>query len=172
MEEDLRKNVEDFEKQLFEEKDKSTSCNMDENDSTFDRLSHTMEKRQSTKRPKNTLQISTDRKVFVSSNIHDTNREGCIEGNYNLPDTPSKFSERRGSVDKSPRSTEEQPLDCTSDLNQLQETKQEPLDYTLDMDTDQSRYKSYTAERIFFDPKENMQRQGSDPPSFCRHLIL
>ncbi|XP_020289725.1 protein bric-a-brac 2-like isoform X2 [Pseudomyrmex gracilis] len=167
LEEGLRKNVEDFEEQLFEEKDKSTPCNMDENDSTFDRLSHTIEKRQSTKRPKNTLQISTNRKVFVSSNIHDTNnRESCIEDNYNLPDTPSKFNERCRSMDKSPRNTEEQPLDCTSDVNQLQEAKQEPLDYTLDMDTDQSRYKSYTAERIFYDPKENIQKQGLNNATF------
>lgn len=150
------------------EKDKSDLTD-ETNISTISRLTHHItEKEQSTATRQNTTTENSTggTRQFTEQTSNVTcHRYNCTEGDYNIPDTLTTFSEtcRIAGV---PSGMEESPLDCTSDVNpQPQETKHEPLDYRVDMDTE-ARYKSYTTEKILHDPEENaQQKQGSDPPS-------
>jgi len=158
------------------ERDKSNLESADENISTFGSLTQAMEKEQSRTRQDSLTEISTGEKTFMEhiSSVEDTcHRQNRVDSDRGLLDMQTAFSERYRNVDM-PSSMEEQPLDCTSDMNQLQQTKtkHEPLDYTVDIDTE-SRYKTYMAEKILYNPEENLQRQGSDLSlPLCRHLVL
>jgi len=156
------------------ERDKSNLESADENISTFGSLTHAVEKEQSRTRQDSLTEISTGEKTFMEhiSNVDDTcHRLSRVDSDHGLPDMQTAFSERYRNANMS-SSMEEQPLDCTSDMNQLQQTKHEPLDYTVDIDTE-PRYKTYVAEKILYNPEENLQRQGSDLSlPLCRHLVL
>lgn len=119
--------------------------------------------RQSTS-AEDTSMTETSFTVQTSSIADACQWQSGAEGDYSVPDAKTAFSERSRSTDI-PCSMEEQPLDCTSDVSQLQSTKQEPLDYTVDTDTDMdmdSGYR-YAAEKILYTGNENAPKQGSDP---------
>lgn len=171
LEDTLERNVEDFEDRFFGvEKDKSDLGSTDEtNVSAISRLTHHItEKEQSTATRQNTTTENSTggTRQFTEQTSNVTcHQYNCMEGDYNLPDTLTTFSEtcRIAGVSSG---MEESPLDCTSDVNQPQEAKPEPLDYRMDTDTE-ARYKSYTIEKILHeDSEENaQQKQGSDPSS-------
>lgn len=162
----LRKNDEDFEDRGFYEveRDKCDRGSTDENVSTFGRLTHIVKEQSTTRQSTSAEDTATRETPFTvqTSSVADACQwQGCAEGDYNVPDARTAFSERSRSTDM-PCSMEEQPLDCTSDMSQLQSTKQEPLDYTVDTDMD-SGYR-YAAEKILYTGNENAPKQGSDPP--------
>lgn len=164
--ETLRKNDEDFEDRGFYEVERDHKCDpsgMDENVSTFGRLTHIVKEQSTTRQSTSTEDISTrERPLTVqTSTVTDAcHWQGCTEADYSIPDARTACSERsRGSTDAP---CEEQPLDCTSDVSQPQSTKHEPLDYTMDTDAD-SGYR-YMAEKILYTGNENAPKQGSDPP--------
>lgn len=161
------------------ERDKSDLHNTNgTNVSSISRLTHHItEKEQSTATRRNTTTENSTGEVrqFTEQTSNITcHQHGCMEGDYNLPDTLTAFSETCR-IEGVPNKMEESPLDCTSDVNQPQEAKHEPLDYRVDTDTE-ARYKSYTAEKILYNSEENtQQKQGSDlspPSSLCWHLVL
>ncbi|XP_012231081.1 transcription activator GAGA isoform X2 [Linepithema humile] len=157
LEDVLEKNVEDLKDHLFDvERDKSNSGSGDENTAAFSRLTHAAEREQSITRQ----DTSTERRSFAEQMSSDIcHRQSFTEDDYDHRDTQPAFRERCRSADTLPSMMEEQPLDCTSDVSQLREAKHEPVDYTMDMDAEPS-YKSYTAEKILYNPEENVQRQG------------
>lgn len=148
---------------------------------------HTMEKEQSTRQYVSTESLKgagpfTEQTLDTGNVSH---RQVHAEpGDYNLPadirptgavppTVRTTYSERCASAD-APSSNVE-PLDCTSsDVSQLQSAKHEPLDYTLDTEIDAEYNRSCMVEKVLYNPEENAQRQGSDPPSAppCRHLAL
>lgn len=111
---------------------------------------------------------------FTQIGVVTTRSVHTESGDYNLPpDIQTTYGEKCASADDAPSSNVE-PLDCTSsDVNQLQSAKHEPLDYTLDTDMDSEYNRSCMMEKVLYNPEENAQRQGSDPPSApCWHLAL
>lgn len=160
------------------EKDKSDLGSTDEtNVSAINRLTHHITEEQSTATRRNTtIENSTGgtRQFTEQTSSVTCRQDGCTEGDYNLPDTLTAFSETC-QIASVPSGMEESPLDCTSDVNQPQEAKHEPLDYRVDTDME-ARYKSYTAEKILYNSEKNsQQKQGSDLfsfSSFCWHLVL
>jgi hypothetical protein len=175
LEDTLEKNVEDLDHLFDVERDKSNLESADENISTFGSLTHAIEKEQSRTRQDSLTEISTGEKTFMEhiSSVDDAcHRQSRVDSDHGFPDMQTAFSERYRNADMA--SSMEEPLDCTSDMNQLQQSKpkHEPLDYTVDIDTE-SRYKTYMAEKILYNPEENLQRQGSDLSlPLCRHLVL
>ncbi|KAL6446984.1 hypothetical protein ACFW04_001393 [Cataglyphis niger] len=162
LEDTLRRNVEDFEDRFFDvERDKSDLPITNEtNVSTISRLSHHItEKEQSTALRRNTTTENlTEVRQFTEQTSSITcHQHGCTEGDYNLPDKLTAFSETC-KIEGVPDKMEESPLDCTSDMNQPQEAKHEPLDYRMDTDIE-ARYKSYTAEKILYNSEENTQQK-------------
>ncbi|KAL6446986.1 hypothetical protein ACFW04_001393 [Cataglyphis niger] len=165
LEDTLRRNVEDFEDRFFDvERDKSDLPITNEtNVSTISRLSHHItEKEQSTALRRNTTTENlTEVRQFTEQTSSITcHQHGCTEGDYNLPDKLTAFSETC-KIEGVPDKMEESPLDCTSDMNQPQEAKHEPLDYRMDTDIE-ARYKSYTAEKILYNSEENTQQKQAD----------
>ncbi|XP_025264598.1 modifier of mdg4 isoform X3 [Camponotus floridanus] len=164
LEDTLERNVEDFEDRFFDvEKDKSDLGSTDEtNVSAISRLTHHItEKEQSTATRQNTTTENSTggTRQFTEQTSNVTcHQYNCMEGDYNLPDTLTTFSETC-KITGVPSRMEESPLDCTSDVNQPQEAKPEPLDYRMDTDTE-ARYKSYTTEKILHgDSEENAQQK-------------
>ncbi|KAL6446985.1 hypothetical protein ACFW04_001393 [Cataglyphis niger] len=167
LEDTLRRNVEDFEDRFFDvERDKSDLPITNEtNVSTISRLSHHItEKEQSTALRRNTTTENlTEVRQFTEQTSSITcHQHGCTEGDYNLPDKLTAFSETC-KIEGVPDKMEESPLDCTSDMNQPQEAKHEPLDYRMDTDIE-ARYKSYTAEKILYNSEENTQQKQDYAP--------
>ncbi|XP_050464221.1 zinc finger and BTB domain-containing protein 44-like isoform X3 [Cataglyphis hispanica] len=166
LEDTLRRNVEDFEDRFFDvERHKSDLPITNEtNVSTIGRLSHHItEKEQSTAIRRNTAteNLTGEVRQFTEQTSSITcHQHGCMEGDYNLPDKLTAFSETC-KIEGVPDKMEESPLDCTSDVNQPQEAKHEPLDYRMDTDTE-ARYKSYTAEKILYNSEENTQQKQAD----------
>ncbi|XP_011636454.1 zinc finger and BTB domain-containing protein 44-like isoform X1 [Pogonomyrmex barbatus] len=161
--ETLRRNDEDFEDRGFYEvdKDKCDPVGTDESVSTFGRLTHIVKEQSTTRQSTSTESTSTERPLMVqTSNATDAcHWQGYTEGDYG-PEIQTTFSgERCGSADGS-SGVEEQPLDCTSDMSQLQPVKHEPLDYTMDTDAD-SGYR-YTAEKVYAS-NENAPKQDFVP---------
>lgn len=156
---------------LFEmERDKSNLDDPNGSMSVLGKLPHLTENEQATTR-QNISKDTPEEESFTeqSSIVDDTcHGQSCTETDYMLQNQIA-FNERCRSPDAS--SNVEQPLDCTADVDQPHKTKHEPLDYTMDMDTEQ-RYKSYVVDKIGYNPEENTQRQGSDSPLLCRHLVL
>ncbi|XP_025264597.1 modifier of mdg4 isoform X1 [Camponotus floridanus] len=169
LEDTLERNVEDFEDRFFDvEKDKSDLGSTDEtNVSAISRLTHHItEKEQSTATRQNTTTENSTggTRQFTEQTSNVTcHQYNCMEGDYNLPDTLTTFSETC-KITGVPSRMEESPLDCTSDVNQPQEAKPEPLDYRMDTDTE-ARYKSYTTEKILHgDSEENAQQKQDYAP--------
>ncbi|XP_070167140.1 zinc finger and BTB domain-containing protein 44 isoform X2 [Polyergus mexicanus] len=167
LEETLGRNVEDFEDRFFDvEKDKSDLGSTDgTNVSAIGRLTQHITEEQSTATRRNiTTENSTGEiKQFTEQTSSDTcHQHGCTEGDYNLPDTLTAFSETCKIKGISNR-MEESQLDCMSEVNQPQEAKHEPLDYRMDTDTE-ARYKSYTAEKILYNSEENTQQKQDYTP--------
>lgn len=167
VEDTLGKNVEDLDHLFNVDRDKGNLGSVDENVSTFGSLTHPAEREQTRTRQDNLTETSMGEQTFMehtsSINNDSCHRQSRTDGDHSLPDMQTAFSEGCGSATDVPSNAEEQPLDCTSDMSQTQETKHEPLDYTVDMDTEQ-RYEPYMAEKILYNPEENLQRQGSDLP--------
>ncbi|CAL1687408.1 unnamed protein product [Lasius platythorax] len=167
LEETLGRNAEDFEDRFFDvERDKSDLGTNGTNVTAIRLTQHIMEKEQSTATSRN---ASTENSTGGSGPFTEQNassvschRHSCTEDDYSLPDTLTAFSEtcRLAGV---PSGMEESPLDCTSDVNQPQETKHEPLDYRVDTDTE-SRYKSCTEEKILYNSEENAQQKQDFAP--------
>lgn len=139
----------------------------DPEDTSGNQSIHSIEKEQSTIRQNTSTEVSRGSPLVErTSNVSDTcHRQNLTElVDYNLSDTQATYNERCGSADAP--TNMEKPLDCTSSdiVNQLQSTKHEPLDYTLDVDADAGYNRSYMAEKVLYNPEENAQRQGSDPP--------
>lgn len=180
LEDTLGKNVEDLDRLFDMERDKSNLGSVDENIDALGSLTHTAEKMQSRTRRRDSLtELSMGEKTFMenassaSDNCRQQQQGHNTDGDHGLPDNiQTTFGERCRSAENVPSSMEEQPLDCTSDTSQLQQTKHEPLDYTMEMDTE-TRYKPHMAERILYNPEESSQRQGSDPsPALSTSFIL
>ncbi|XP_011329055.1 longitudinals lacking protein, isoforms H/M/V isoform X2 [Ooceraea biroi] len=154
-------NVEDLDHLFDVNRDKSNLESADESISTFGSLTHPIKEEQSRTRQNSLTETSTRENTFMehTSSVGDTchRQSRKVDGDHSASDMQTAFSERCTSAD-APSSMGEQPLDCTSDVNQSQQPKHEPLDYTVDMDTE-ARYKPCIAEKILYNPEENLQRQ-------------
>ncbi|XP_076763961.1 uncharacterized protein LOC143431259 [Xylocopa sonorina] len=165
-EQTLAKSAQNLNEIFNAEKNSINSLPSDGNASAFEeRKQFVQEDRQCQKQDTLSNDESYNNNEFAekSANINDicSHRVSISDSAYSVQD--KNTTNRNNSANIESQRDEEEPLNCTAEINRVESPKREPLDYTLDIDME-TGFKAYLPKQSLYKPEENLQTKdcGAD----------
>ncbi|XP_017892557.1 protein tramtrack, beta isoform-like isoform X2 [Ceratina calcarata] len=157
LEESLTKSAQNLDQFFNTEKNSINSFASDANASTFTEERQFLQKDQQRER-----QDVLSRDEYLNNETPDTyyQQDSMSDPTCNMQDMDAIRNTSSANVEA--ECNEEEPLNCTSDINYTIPQKQEPLNYTLDTDP-KTRYKTYLPNKSVYKPEENSQMKDYVP---------